>query len=194
MTPAKTARERILEVAEDLFYREGVRAVGVDTIIARSGVAKMSLYRNFASKDELIVAYLEERNQRFFVRWDRAVGAEDVDPRTRLRRLVEVTVERVRQPEYRGCPFLNTSAEFPDASHPARAVIAAHREEVWARLLTLCRPLNPARAETLATQLIVLMDGVYASAGALSDQEAAAVIEAADALIDAGSARSASVR
>jgi AcrR family transcriptional regulator len=182
---AKTARERVLAVAEDLFYREGVRAVGIDTIIARSGVAKMSLYRNFASKDELIVAYLEERNRQFFAWWDRAVGAQDTDPSTRLRGLVEATVEKVRRPGYRGCPFLNTSAEFPDAAHPARAVIAAHRQEVRERLLKLCGSLDTRRFETLTTQLIVLMDGVYASAGVLADTEVAAVIEAADALIEA---------
>ena len=185
MKPAKTARERVLEVAEDLFYREGVRAVGIDTIIARSGVAKMSLYRNFASKDELIVAYLEERNRRFFDRWERAVGGEDDDPRVRLRGLIAATVERVRQPGYRGCPFLNTSAEFPDAAHPARAVIAGHKREVRERLLQICRKWNPQRAEALATQLIVLMDGVYADGGVLDDEDATAVVEAAEALMEA---------
>jgi AcrR family transcriptional regulator len=183
------ARERVLEVAEDLFYREGVRAVGIDTIVARSGVAKMSLYRNFTSKDDLIVAYLEERNRRFFAWWDRSVGPEDADPRARLRRLVKATVEKVRQPGYRGCPFLNTSAEFPDAEHPARAVIAAHRREVRERILPICRRWNPRRSEALATQLIVLMDGIYASAGVLTDAEAAAIAEAADALIHAQRAR-----
>jgi AcrR family transcriptional regulator len=185
VTPAKTARERVLEVAGDLFYREGVRAVGIDTIIARSGVAKMSLYRNFASKDDLVVAYLEERDRRFFAWWDGAVGPEGEEPSARLRRLVRATVEKVRRPGYRGCPFLNTSAEFPDAAHPARAVIAAHRGEVRERLHAICRRWNPRRPEALATQLIVLMDGVYASAGALTDGQAAAIVEAADALIEA---------
>jgi AcrR family transcriptional regulator len=185
LTPAKTARERVLAVAEDLFYREGVRAVGIDTIIARSGVAKMSLYRNFASKDDLIVAYLEERSRRFFAWWDRAVGAEDAEPRARLRGLIKATVEKVRLPEYRGCPFLNTSAEFPDAAHPARAVIAAHKREVRKRLLSLCRRLDARRPERLTTQLIVLMDGVYASPGSFADPEASAVREAADVLIEA---------
>lgn len=189
MAPAKTARERVLATAEDLFYREGVRAVGIDTIIARSGVAKMSLYRNFASKDDLIVAYLEERNRRFFAWWDRSVGSEGDEPRDRLRGLVAATVEKVRRPGYRGCPFLNTSAEFPDAAHPARAVIAAHKQEVRERLLALCRALDPRRPEVLTTQLIVLMDGVYASAGSLADPEAAAVIEAAEALIESRLAR-----
>jgi AcrR family transcriptional regulator len=189
LTPAKPARERVLEVAGELFYREGVRAVGIDTIIARSGVAKMSLYRNFASKDELIVAYLEERDRQFFSRWDQAVGAEELDPRVRLKGLVAATVERVRRPEYRGCPFLNTSAEFPDSDHPARAIIDAHRREVRGRLLGLCRGLDGLRAETLTIQLIVLMDGVYASAGPLDDASGAFVMAAAEVLIDAQFAR-----
>jgi AcrR family transcriptional regulator len=178
-----------LEVAEDLFYREGVRAVGIDTIIARSGVAKMSLYRNFASKDELIVAYLEGRNRRFFAWWDSAVGPEDEEPCIRLRGLVQSTVEKVRRPGYRGCPFLNTSAEFPDSAHPARGIIAAHRREVRERLLAICRRWNPRRPEALATQLIILMDGIYASAGALTDAQAAAIVHAADTLIEAQRAR-----
>ena len=184
MTPVKSARERVLEVAGELFYREGVRAVGIDTIVARSGVAKMSLYRNFASKDELIVAYLEERDRQFFSRWDQAVGDEGLDPRVRLKGLVAATTERVRRPEYRGCPFLNASAEFPDAAHPARAIIEAHRRGVRTRLLDLCRGLDGPRAESLTTQLIVLMDGVYASAGTLDDASAASVMAAAELLIE----------
>jgi AcrR family transcriptional regulator len=183
LIPTKTVRDRVLAVAEDLFYREGVRAVGIDTIIARSGVAKMSLYRNFASKDELIVAYLEERRRRFFAWWDRAVGAEDAEPSARLRGLFAATVEKVRRPDYRGCPFLNTSAEFPDAAHPARAVIASYQREVRERLLALCRAMGPRRAETLTAQLIILMNGVYASGGALDDHEVTAVVEGAATLI-----------
>lgn len=180
---AKTARERVLEAAEDLFYREGVRAVGIDTVIARSGVAKMSLYRNFASKDELVVAYLEERHRRYFARWDRAVGPEDANPRARLKGLIAATIARVREPEFRGCPFLNTSAEFPDASHPARAVIAAHRREVRDRLLRICQALGTRSPETLTTQLMVLMDGVYSSDRRLDDDDARAIMDAADVLI-----------
>ncbi|MDR3620603.1 MAG: TetR/AcrR family transcriptional regulator [Paludisphaera borealis] len=190
MEPAKTARERVLDVATDLFYREGVRAVGIDTIIARSGVAKMSLYRNFASKDELVVAYLEERNRRFFAWWDRATGADDDDPRERLWNLIAATIEKVRHPEHRGCPFLNTSTEFPDAGHPAHAVIAAHKREVRARLLDLCRRVGASRPEVLTEQLIVLMDGVYAFPQSFSDPNAAsAVREAAATLIKAQTAK-----
>ncbi|WP_206107793.1 TetR/AcrR family transcriptional regulator [Paludisphaera rhizosphaerae] len=185
MNPSKTARERVLETAEDLFYREGVRAVGIDTIIARSGVAKMSLYRNFPSKDDLVVAYLEARNRRFFANWDRAVGSEDAAPRARLRGLIEATLKRVSQAGYRGCPFLNSAAEFPAPDHPARAVISEHKREVRARLLGLCRDLKARNPETLTAQLIVLLDGVYASAGSLTASERAAVLKGAEAMIDA---------
>ena len=183
MGAAKTARERVLEAAEDLFYREGVRAVGIDTVIARSGVAKMSLYRNFASKDELVVAYLEERCRRYFARWDHAVGPEDADPRARLKGLIAATIARVREPAFRGCPLLNTSAEFPDASHPAGAVIAAHRREVRERLLRICRALGARCPEPLTTQLMGLMDGGYSSDRRLDDDDARAIMDATDVLI-----------
>lgn len=184
MATAKTARDRVLEVATDLFYREGVRAVGVDTIVARSGVAKMSLYRSFPSKDDLVVAFLEERNRRFFAWWDRTMGPHEGDPGAQLRGLIAAVIEKVRRPDYRGCPFLNTSAEFPGPEHPARAVIAGHKREVRARLLECCRRLGAARPEMLTEQLIVLMDGVYAYPESFADAEAAAaVVDAAEALI-----------
>ena len=85
MAASKTAREKVLDVASKLFYQEGVRAVGIDTIVARSGVAKMSLYRNFASKDDLVVAFLIERNRRFFEWWERATAPDDGSPIVRLR-------------------------------------------------------------------------------------------------------------
>ncbi|WZO98329.1 TetR/AcrR family transcriptional regulator [Isosphaeraceae bacterium EP7] len=184
MEPEKTARDRVMEATLDLFGREGIRAVGIDTIIARSGVAKMSLYRSFRSKDHLVVAYLEERNRRFFDWWERSIGDESDEPAARLRGLVAATVEKVRGPGYRGCPFLNTSAEFPDAAHPARAVIAAHKREVRSRLDDLCRRVGGPGAEALAVQLIVLMDGIYGYPGSVAaPEDAAAVNEAAAALI-----------
>ena len=191
MAPSKSARERVLEVASELFYAEGVRAVGVNTIVARSGVAKMSLYRNFASKDDLVVAYLNERNRRFFEWWDRSTSPNDGDPKDRLRAIVAATIEKVRRPGYRGCPFLNTSAEYPDINHPARAIIEGHKREVRSRLLELTRGTGAANPETLATQFIVLMDGVYAYPATVEKPDAAlAMIEASDSLIEAQSANS----
>jgi AcrR family transcriptional regulator len=193
LAASKTAREKVLDVASKLFYQEGVRAVGIDTIVARSGVAKMSLYRNFASKDDLIVAFLVERNRRFFEWWDAATAPGDGPPIVRLRALISATIEKVRRPNYRGCPFLNTSAEYPGAAHPARAIIEKHKYEVRSRLLDLLRAIGIATPETLVATLIALLDGIYAYPATVADPgDAQAVIAAINILIDAslrGSAR-----
>src|SRR6266849_778512 len=104
--PQKSARERILETAEDLFYREGIHAVGIDTIIEKSGVAKMSLYRNFASKDDRGAAYLAARGQRYWQWWDGVMARNASQPRRQLPDLFEAIAVRARRPEFRGCPFL----------------------------------------------------------------------------------------
>lgn len=182
----KSARDRVLEVATDLFYREGIRAVGIDTIIARSGVAKMSLYRNFASKDELIVAFVERRNQLFFEWWDRVMGRDEGRPRDQLRNLIAATLKKVVRPDYRGCPFLNTTAEFPEASHPARAIIADHKQEVRSRLMELSGRCGAANPQALTEQWVVLMDGIYANPTNFAEPAAAtAIVAAADALLEA---------
>jgi AcrR family transcriptional regulator len=182
----RPVRERILEVAEDLFYREGVRAVGVDTIIARSGVAKMSLYRNFPSKDALVVAYLQVRSERFWRWWDGVTRPREGDPREQVRALFASQVTRVNRPDFRGCPFVNVATEFPAPDHPAREVVQAHRTEVHSRFEAMAVDMGAARAADLADQLTVLMDGVYASAGAFAAPgSAAAILGAVDVLIEA---------
>ena len=165
----KSARERILETASDLFYREGIRAVGIDTINAKTGVAKMSLYRNFASKDELIVAYLEWRDQLYWQWWDGVMAAPSRATAAQIEALFAGTIERITSPSYRGCAFLNTATEFPAASdgqrHPAHAVSLAHKEKVRARFGVLAGELGAADAPTmLADQLVLLLDGVFATA------------------------------
>src|SRR3954469_18328712 len=91
----KTARDRVLETAAELFYRDGIRAVGVDTIITRSGVAKMSLYRNFPSKDDLIVAFLQVRNRLYWDRWDNIMASHPGGPRAQIAALFSATGRRV---------------------------------------------------------------------------------------------------
>jgi len=183
---AKSARERVLEVAGDLFYREGIRAVGIDTIIARSGVAKMSLYRNFASKDDLIVAYLQACSGNFWRWWDRVTTPFEGSPRALIRGLFEALLVKVNRPGFRGCPFVNTATEFPTPGHPAREAALEYHRELRSRLTRIANDLGALRPEALADQLVILMDGVYASAGTFSSPEAAAAILAAvDALVDA---------
>ncbi|HUZ64742.1 MAG TPA: TetR/AcrR family transcriptional regulator [Acetobacteraceae bacterium] len=154
-------RERILRTAARLFYRHGVRAVGIDTIIARSGVAKMSLYRSFASKDELVAAWLAERNVAFWRRWDAAVAAAGEDPRAGLEAILDMVAARVAAPAWQGCPFLKTWAEFPEGVHPARQVIEANRVGVHVRLAALAQATGARDPALLADQLQVLIDGAY---------------------------------
>src|SRR5262245_35535645 len=112
--PEKRAGERIFEVAADLFYRESIRSVGVETIVQQAGVAKISLYRTFASKDDLIVAYLNDRNETYWRTIDRLLAKKEGNPRAQLRLLVDYIADRTTTPGYRGCPFINYAAEFPD--------------------------------------------------------------------------------
>jgi AcrR family transcriptional regulator len=184
--PPKTARERILETAEDLFYREGIRAVGIDTIIEQSGVAKMSLYRSFPSKDDLVAAYLERRSARYWKWWDGVMAKRPGEPRRQLHDLFEALVDRVRQPEFRGCAFVNAATEFPDKTSRARIVALAHKEELRRRLLKLAEGVAAAHPKALANQLLMLIDGIYSTVGVLERHDAIkTVARAADVLIDA---------
>src|ERR1700741_1455773 len=123
----KRARQRILDTASQMFYRDGIRAVGIDALIAQSGVAKMSLYRNFPSKDALVIAWLEDRNKFFWQRWDKAEGSCSGEPRARLEAIRDMVAPTPSHPKWRGCPFLNTTTESPGPDHPARRVILAHK-------------------------------------------------------------------
>ena len=182
----KSARERILETAADLFYREGIRAVGVDTIIARSGVAKMSLYRNFPSKDDLVVAFLEDRNRLYWEWWDRVTARHPDRPWDQLKALFAAIAKRTTSPDFRGCPFVNTAVEFPDAAHPGRGVAEANKREVRVRLRALAEAAGARDPELLADQLLLVMDGAYASSQTLGSEGAGrAAAEAAAVLIEA---------
>jgi AcrR family transcriptional regulator len=160
----KSARQRILETATELFYREGIRAVGIDTIIARSGVAKMSLYRNFASKDDLVVAFLRYRDGIYWEWWDHVMARHPDDPRCQIADLFASLMRRVTSPLYRGCPFINTATEFPDPDHPARALCLANKRELRRRLKELAQRAGARDPQGLADQLLLLMEGAYASA------------------------------
>jgi AcrR family transcriptional regulator len=184
--PVKPARERILEVATELFYREGIRAVGVDTIVARSGVAKMSLYRSFPSKDDLVAAFLADADRRYWAWWDQIVGRHPGDPRAQLGALFRAVAKRTTSPDYRGCPFVNTATEFPDPGHPGRAIALANKRELRARLRTLAAAIGARAPDRLADQLWLLLDGAYA-AGQMHAETGPGrgLPEAADALIEA---------
>ena len=117
--PRESGRERILETAYELFSRHGTRAVGVDKIIAESGAAKMTLYRNFASKDELIMAFLERREERWTRDWLQAEALErGATPAERLLAIFDVFAEWFRREDFEGCAFISVMLEVTDARDP----------------------------------------------------------------------------
>lgn len=159
--PTTPARERILNTAKELFYEQGIRAVGIDTIIERSGVAKMTLYRHFPSKDDLIVAYLEELDRCHWAWFDAAIARHPGQPRRQLLDVFDALIDKLSVPEYRGCAFSNVVTEFPDASHPSRRVAHANAEKTRARLAALAREADAPNPEALGNQLALLLDGAY---------------------------------
>jgi AcrR family transcriptional regulator len=182
----KTAGERIFAVAADLFYGEGIRAVGVETIVNEAGVAKISLYRSYASKDDLIVAYLEDRNVGYWRILDDIAIEHEGNPRAQLRALIAYVASRATKPGYRGCPFINYAAEFPERSHPGHKAVNANKAEMRRRLTSLARAMGARRPGQLADALFLLVEGAYASSQTLGGREGPAKIlqKAAEALVD----------
>jgi len=174
-----SARDRILNVASDLFYHQGVRAIGIDTIVATAGVAKMSLYRAFPSKDDLVAAYLERRNEEFWERWERTLALHPDEPRLQLETLLDSIMRRTLSDAYRGCPFLNTATEFPGSTLPADAVIRAHKRRVSERLCALAAAAGARDPQGLADQLQLVIDGAYAAGQALGAEGPARALASA---------------
>ena len=183
--PAR-ARDRVFDAACDLFYRKGIRAVGVEEIVSTADVAKISLYRSFPSKDELVAAYLEARNAWYWRWWDEVVSRHPGDPKEQLRAVFRSLLRKVASEGYRGCPFTNSATEFPDPGHPGRRIAEANKRELRARLAALSAGLGARDPALLADQLLLLMEGAYTIGQTLGSPEPVrAVTAAADALIDA---------
>jgi AcrR family transcriptional regulator len=184
-TPA--AGERILEVASDLFYRRSIHSVGVEEIVQAAGVAKISLYRSYQSKDDLIAAYLAKRNREYWQLIEEVLGAHEGKPRVQLRTLFGFILNRTTEAGYRGCTFINYAAEYPEISHPGRRVMNDNKSKMRQRLVTICKALEVERPRQLADALFLLVEGAYASSQTLggSDGPAKATLYAAEAIIDA---------
>lgn len=182
-------RERILAAANEHFYAEGIRAVSADRLIAAAGVSKVTFYRHFPSKDDLVVAYLEGRAaaerealEQFRDRASDACGS--------LLAIARGIADFSCSPGFRGCPFINAAAEFAEPTHPARKVIAAHRAWFASFLMDLLEEMAIHDRETVAGQLMILRDG--AMVGGYLDPESTtrtdAIIRAGRAVIDAAKA------
>ena len=159
---AKSTREHLTRVASNLFFRDGIHAVGVDAIATAAGVAKTTLYYYFKTKDDLVLAHLEWCNANFW-RWFESATAGKAQPRARLLRLFVALAELVQDPTCFGCPFMNAAAEFIDPSHPGHAAAIAHKDRVRERLADLSREARAINPEALADHLLLVMDGAFAS-------------------------------
>lgn len=162
-TTGARAHEHLLNAAGELFYRDGVRAVGIEAVVERAGVNKMSLYRQFSSKDDLVLAYLKRCDEYFFSRFDASVAKHPGEPVKQLLQYFDDLAQRASAPGYRGCPFVNVATEFPDASHPARGAVAANKSKLMARLTALATEARAADPAALADALALLVEGIYAA-------------------------------
>ncbi|MEF3305363.1 TetR/AcrR family transcriptional regulator [Paenibacillus sp. GYB003] len=155
----ESARDRILRTASELFYMEGIRAVGIDRIIKESGVAKASFYRSFATKDDLTVAYLESRDELKVEKLEKLRQQYPNSPKEQLGALIRDVTEQMGTPDYRGCPFLNAAVEFPDPNHPAHIRLLDIQRSFWTRVQELASEGGARQPEELTVQLRMLYDG-----------------------------------
>src|SRR5215207_10614923 len=162
-TRRRPGAEKLLEAASDLFYREGIRAVGVDTVSERAGVSKRTLYNRFGGKDELVAEYLRRRDERWRV-YLQEQTAGVVDPRERLLAVFGAYEEWLVGEHYRGCAFANAAAEIPDPNHPARIIARRHKEGVREHLAALAKEAGFDEPEALAERLLLLLEGAAATA------------------------------
>ncbi|KVP01930.1 TetR/AcrR family transcriptional regulator [Burkholderia ubonensis] len=186
------ARDRLLDAAEALIYSGGIHATGVDAIVKRSGAARKSFYSHFESKEALVVAALERRDERWMRWFVDATLARGKTPRTQLLGMFDVLRDWFSQPDFHGCAFLNASGEIADADDPVRIVARAHK----ARLLAFVRERLDALADDarierrtlarVARQWLVLIDGAIGVALVSGDATAARDARAtAELLLDA---------
>jgi AcrR family transcriptional regulator len=182
-------RARILAAAGDLFYRLGIRAVGVDAIAEAAGTNKMTLYRHFASKDELVAEYLRECAQLADASWERLRQAHPGDARAQLRAWLAEMAEHVADNDERGCPLANAAVELPEKAHPARRVIEDFKRAERARLIELCRAAGLAEPEMLADELHLLLEGAQVTAQSIGKEGLGArLMRMGEAMISAHSA------
>jgi AcrR family transcriptional regulator len=179
-------RARILAVARELFYRNGIRAVGVDAIAEAAGTNKMTLYRHFASKDELVADYLRESARLAAASRERLEAEHPRDALAQLRGWIARMAERLASADERGCPLVNAAVELPEKSHPARRVIEEFKTAERAWLIRVCRASGLREPELLADELHLLLEGARVTAQSLGrDGLGERVMRMCDALISA---------
>jgi len=163
MKPAKQAqpapRSRILAAARELFYRDGIHSVSVEAIAGAAGTNKMTLYRHFASKDELVAAYLGELAAETDDAWNAVRARYPGDAEAQIRALLKRVSQFADESSGRGCAFVNAAIELTGRKHPARKLIEDHKRSQRERLIGLCREAGFEKPERLADELFLLVEG-----------------------------------
>jgi AcrR family transcriptional regulator len=157
-------RERILSVASELFYRHGIRAIGVERIAEAAETNKVTLYRHFSSKDELVAEYLRRLAQEAKSSWDGLEASHPADAPAQLRAWLKDMAAHVASGDERGCPLANAAVELPDKDHPARRVIEEFKTAQRERLIQLCAAAALTEPEMLADELFLLLEGARVTA------------------------------
>jgi AcrR family transcriptional regulator len=182
-----TPKEILFQTAARLFYQHGYRAIGVDTIAAESGIGKMTLYRHYPSKDDLIVAYLRDSNQDFWDQFDQITKGVPTAGE-KLLAFFEALQSYVLSPDCYGCPFINVAVEYPESDYAGHQVALEHKQSVLARFRQLSEEAGAHQPDALANALFLLMDGAYVAArmfGPSADSAAISLAETARQVIEA---------
>jgi AcrR family transcriptional regulator len=159
--PKSRVRDRIMKTASDLFYRYGIHAVGVDTIASEAGTNKMSFYRNFASKDELVAEYLRSEEREGLLWWDETLAAHAGNPRLQVESLFDVLVKNNCEEDSRGCALANAAVEITEPDHPARPVIEKYKADMRGRFRRLAHDMQARDPDELGDSLMLLWEGAY---------------------------------
>jgi AcrR family transcriptional regulator len=182
-SPIPGAKVRILETANRLFYEEGTHVVGIDRLIAESGVTKATFYKHWGAKDTLIVEYITKRHDDVKDAVD-AIVAEADGPRDAIHQLIVAIVNETQRPGFRGCPFINAAAEYPDARHAVREIVAAHRDWYSDVLTGLLKRIGHPLPGDAADEIVLARDGAM-TGGYAGDAvaAAAALVRAVDRVL-----------
>lgn len=186
-TKTVSPKEKLFQTAARLFFQHGYRAVGVDTIAAESGIGKMTLYRHFPSKDDLIAAYLRESDRDFWRYFQQSIQ-DAASARQKLLSFFLSLQDYVTSPACYGCPFINVISEYPEPDYPGHQIAREHKQSVRNHFLQLTQEAGANQPDMLADALLLLMDGAYMAArmyGASAENPAAHVVDSASQLIDA---------
>jgi AcrR family transcriptional regulator len=165
--------ERVLEVATEVFYQEGIRSTSMDSVVARSGVSKPTVYVQFGSKDELVAAVLRRRYEQRREALRQFLGEQAGPPDERLLAVFDWLAPTHARKGFRGCPFTNAAVELPEADHPARAVISEYKRWLRGTFTGLARQAGRADADELGLALLMLVDG--ANARMVVDRDSTAI-------------------